>query len=94
MLMSRAETLCSVVHEITQRAVDERVAFPLPLTMSVTGSNGTAQYVRHATNRFHLEQSKSKKNGTFEHVSSISLLEMGTPSKVSFDNAQLLMVRN
>ena len=93
MSMSRAKTLCSVVHEITQRVAEERVHIPLPLTMSVTGSNSTARYVRHARNGFYVAQ-QSKKNGTFEHVSSISLLDIGTLSKVSFDNAQLLMVRN
>ena len=91
--MSRAKTLCSVVHEITQRAADNGIAMPLPLTMSVTGSNGTARYIRHATKGFYLEQ-RPKKNATFEHLSSISLLDIGTPSKVSFDNAQRLMVHD
>ena len=90
MSMSRAKTLCSVVHEITQNAV---YVIRFPLTMSVTGSNGTARYVRHATKGFYLEQ-KSNKNATFEHVSSISLLDIGTLSKVSFDDAQSLMVQD
>ena len=90
MSMSRAKTLCSVVHEITQNAV---YAIRFPLTMSVTGSNGTARYIRHATKGFYLEQ-RPKKNATFEHLSSISLLDIGTPSKVSFDNAQRLIVHD
>ena len=74
--MSRAKKFCSVVHEITQRAAEGARVIMFPLTMSVTGSNGTARYVRHATNGFYLKE-KPNKNETFEHVSSISLLDIG-----------------
>ena len=82
MSMSRAKTLCSVVHETTQHDLFEELVF----NMSVKGSNGTARYVRHSRFGFYLEQ-KSNKDGTFVPLAGPSQLDIGTLSKVSFENA-------
>ena len=86
MLMSRAKTLCSVVHEIAGLEFFADLVF----NMSVKGSNGSARYVRHNLG-FYLEQ-KLNKDGPFVPLVGLSELDFGTLSKVSFENADAIFM--
>ena len=86
MLMSRTKTLCSVVHDIAGLEFLAHLVF----NISVKGSSGSARYVRHNLG-FSLEQ-KLNKDGPFVPLVDLSELDIGTLSKVLFENADAIFM--
>ena len=86
MSMSRAKTLCRVSHEIAVLVFADLV-----FNMSVKGRKGSARYVRHSRLGFYIEQ-KPNKHRPFAPLVGLSEFDIGTLSKVSFENADAIFM--